>query len=245
MRKPLHRDKHRLGISVFFPCYNDEHTIGQLVRTAINVVSTITHRWEVIVVDDGSTDKSNELVRHIARQNTRVRLVTHEKNRGYGAALQSGFRAATNGLVFYTDGDGQYDPRELLLLLPLMTPDTDFVNGIKLVRKDPTYRVIVGNLYNFFVRWLFWLPVQDVDCDFRLIRKRVLRGITLTARSGAICVELVKKSQLSGARFREASVHHYDRQYGASQFFQLRRIITTFMDLVRLWMQLTIRQKII
>jgi len=243
MKNQRQQNKNNPGISVFFPCYNDEHTIGQLVKDAISAVATITHDWEVIVVDDGSTDTSNEVVRRITRRNTRVHLVTHEKNLGYGAALQSGFHKASKELVFYTDGDGQYDPRELLLLLPLMTRDTDFVNGIKLVRKDPTYRVIVGNFYNFFVRWLFWLPVQDVDCDFRLIRKKILRGISLTARSGAICVELVKKSQLAGARFREVSVHHYDREYGVSQFFQPRRIITTFMDLVCLWIQLIFRQR--
>lgn len=227
-----------VGLSIFFPCYNDESTIRHLIQCAIKIASAITHNWEIIVIDDGSKDHSRGILRTISRSNPHVRVIMHKKNRGYGAALRSGFKAATKELIFYTDGDGQYDPEELLLLMMLMKDDTDFVNGIKQVRKDPTYRVVIGNLYNFIVRWLFWLPIQDVDCDFRLIRKSVLQKMTLYSDSGAICVEFVKQAQRVGARFREVSVHHYDRPYGRSQFFRPKRIGQTLKELMGLWIRL-------
>ena len=105
--------------------------------------------------------------------------MTHETNRGYGGALRSGFEHATKELVFYTDGDGQYDVGEIPILLMLLTDDTHFVNGMKMTRQDPTHRVFIGNLHRFVTRWSFWLPINDVDCDFRLIRRSILQKISL------------------------------------------------------------------
>jgi glycosyltransferase involved in cell wall biosynthesis len=166
--------------------------------------------------------------------------VTHPKNRGYGGALRSGFAASTKDLVFYTDGDGQYDVKEMPLLVMLLSPDVDFVNGVKMTRQDPGYRVFAGNLHKFFTRWMFWLPVTDVDCDFRLVRRTILERIRLTSDSGSICPELVKKSERAGATFREVSVHHYARRSGGSQFFRPGRILRTYADLAALWVRLMI-----
>jgi glycosyltransferase involved in cell wall biosynthesis len=171
-------------------------------------------------------------------------VITHPVNRGYGGALRSGFAAATKELVFYTDGDGQYDVRELPVLLMLMTEDTHFVNGIKMARGDAPYRVHVGNVHKFLMRWSFWLPVVDVDCDFRLIRRSVLERIALRSNSGSICVELVKDAQRAGAQFREVSVHHYPRQFGESQFFRPGRILHTYLDLAGMWLDLMILAKL-
>jgi hypothetical protein len=113
-----------------------------------------------------------------------------------------------------------------------MTEDIDIVNGIKIGQGDPLYRVVIGHLYNFIFRNLFNIDIFDVDCDFRLIRRKMLQGINLTASSGAICTELVKKPQLKGARFREVSVHNYPRTYGRSQFFNLKRVSKTGMELL-------------
>jgi glycosyltransferase involved in cell wall biosynthesis len=204
----------RPSISAFFPCYNDSNTIGALVIEAERQLQQLTDDYEIIVVNDGSSDNSADVLRALAAAVPRLRVVTHERNRGYGGALRSGFAAATKDLVFYTDGDGQYDVRELPILVMLLTDDTDFVNGIKMRRQDPTYRIHAGNLHRFFMRWLFWLPIDDVDCDFRLVRRRILEDIDLHSTSGSICVELVKHAQRAGAQFREVSVHHYARQYG-------------------------------
>jgi len=171
-------------------------------------------------------------------------VVTHERNRGYGGALRSGFAAATKDLVFYTDGDGQYDVGELPILLMLLTDDTDFVNGIKMTRQDPAYRVHAGNVHRFVIRWAFWLPIHDVDCDFRLIRRRILDGVTLRSNSGSICVELVKHAQRAGAGFREVSVHHYARKWGQSQFFKPGKILATYLHIAWIWLELMVVDKI-
>lgn len=222
-------------ISVFFPCFNDSRTIGKLVQTADKLLKQYTMAYEVIVVDDGSTDGSRQLLGKLKQKLTKLKLILHSSNKGYGAALRSGFKHARYELVFYTDGDGQYDVSELKLLLPLLTSDTDVVNGIKMERNDPWIRIAVGKGYNFFVRNLFGIKIFDVDCDFRLIRKSLLKSVKLTSNSGAICVELVKKLQHQGARFREVTVHHYDRRYGNSQFFRLGKIIQTTVELTKLW----------
>lgn len=231
------------SISVFFPCYNDSGSIVGLVEKAFEVLKKHCDDYEVIVVDDGSSDGSVKLLKKLKRKYRQFRLVVHEKNRGYGGALQSGFAAASKDLVFYTDGDGQYDVSELSLLIQLMSDDVSFVNGIKMARQDATYRIVVGNLYSMVVRWCFWLPIVDVDCDFRLIRKRIIDKISLESTSGSICVELVKKSERAGAEFRQVSVHHLKRNWGESQFFVPRRILSTFRELGLLWFRLMVRDR--
>ncbi len=233
----------RPSISVFFPCYNDEKTIAPLVTQADEQLRQLTDDYEILVVNDGSRDGSAVVIRDLTASVARLRVIMHDTNLGYGAALRSGFRNATKDLVFYTDGDGQYDVRELPLLLMLLTDDTDFVNGMKMTRRDPPYRVFAGNLHRFVTRWTFWLPITDVDCDFRLIRRSVLDKIRLTSNSGSICVELVKQSQRAGARFREVSVHHYARQWGESEFFTPGRILRTYADLARMWLTLMVLAK--
>jgi len=226
------------SISVFFPCFNDEKTIGPLVRGVKKILDKMAGKYEIIVIDDGSTDNSRGELAKLSKEVQNLRLIFHRQNKGYGGALKSGFKAAKYDFVFYTDGDGQYDIGELELLLPLMTNDIGVVNGIKMFRNDPWYRIVIGNIYNFFVRNAFGIDINDTDCDFRLIRNSSLKKISLNCNSGAICVELVKKLQDSGAEFRQVSVHHYSREFGNSQFFNWRRILNTGIELVRLRLEL-------
>ena len=232
------------SISAFFPCYNDANTIGDLVKQADRVLGELTDDYEIIVVNDGSRDESASVLAALAKQVPRLRVVHHLINRGYGAALRSGFEHATKDLVFYTDGDGQYDVNEISILLMLLTDDTHFVNGMKMTRQDPPHRVFIGNLHRFVTRWSFWLPINDVDCDFRLIRRSILGKIRLSSSSGSICVELVKQAQRAGAQFREVSVHHYARRSGVSEFFTPKRILHTYADLVVMWVELMIVAKL-
>jgi glycosyltransferase involved in cell wall biosynthesis len=229
------------SISIFFPCYNDRGTIATLVGNAYTTLASLTGRPEVIVVDDGSTDGARELLIRL-KQSTYpdLRLVFHEKNYGYGAALASGFAHAKGTLIAYTDGDGQYDIRELPRLLSLMNGDVSFVNGIKEERHDPPIRVILGNLYKFIARWMFWLPIIDVDCDFRLIKRSIAKSIHLTTTSGAVCVCLVKKAQRLGAVFAEVTVSHYPRFHGQSQFFTIPRLIHTLAEYLLLFVRLMV-----
>lgn len=231
------------SISIFFPCYNDANTIGKLVNDAYKIVPKLTSDFEIIVVNDGSKDNSAEILLQLQKKHPDLKIITHPKNLGYGAALRSGFAASTKTLVFYTDGDGQYSVNELPIIYQLMTPDVDFVNGIKMTRQDSAYRIILGNLYSFIARWGFWLPITDVDCDYRLIRKSLLDKLKLTATSGNICVELTKSAQRAGASFREVSIHHYERQYGKSQFFNLGHLSSTFSGLTTLWTNLILLHK--
>lgn len=226
------------SISVFFPCYNDSKTIGGLVRDSLETLKNLTKNYEVIVVNDGSKDESAQVLADLLKKYKHLKVVTHKKNRGYGGALRSGFATSTKDLIFYTDGDAQYDVKELPLLLSLMTPDVNFVNGIKMRRGDAEYRVIFGNLHKFVNRWLFWLPIYDVDCDFRLIRKDIVRKLNLKSNSGSICIELAKKAERAGGIFRQVSVHHYDRKFGQSQFFRPTKIIATYWDILLLWIRL-------
>jgi len=222
------------SISVFFPAYNDEATIAGLVNGALSVLPSLTEDFEVIVVNDGSTDGTAAVLDELARADVRVRAVHHETNRGYGGALRTGFASATKELVFYTDGDGQYDVRELALLRPLMKEGVDIVNGYKLKRADSWQRKALGAAYNRLAHLLFSIPIRDVDCDFRLIRRRVVERVELVSSSGSICVELVHKLHKAGCVFAEAPVHHYPRAHGRSQFFTLRRVGRTALDLLSL-----------
>jgi len=226
------------SISVFFPAYNDGGTIASLIIEAMVVVEEFTDDYEIIVVNDGSADYTPDVLERLARDYPRVRVIHHANNRGYGGALRSGFAAASKDLIFYTDGDAQYDVRDLRRLFPLMTPDVDFVQGYKLNRSDPFYRGPVGRLYHFAVKQAFWLNVRDVDCDFRLMRRRIFDQVELTHDSGVICVELIKKVQNCGFKVAEVGVSHYARPYGRSQFFRIPHILRTIKELVGLWREM-------
>jgi glycosyltransferase involved in cell wall biosynthesis len=197
---------------------------------------------EVVVIDDGSPDHTGELLDELARQFPWMRVVHHERNRGYGGALRSGFAAARNELIFYTDGDAQYDPRQLARLYAALTPEVDFVNGYKTGRQDPLHRIVIGRLYHWFVKLAFGLRLRDVDCDFRLMRRTVFEKVRLTRSSGVICVELMKKVQDHGFRIAQVPVSHYHRSYGKSQFFNFARVARTLADLARLWLELVVQR---
>ncbi len=231
------------SLSVFFPAYNDAGTIASLVMTAVQVAGTLTPDFEVIVVNDGSRDDTPRLLDQLARiYPDHVRVVHHEQNRGYGGALRTGFATATKDWVFYTDGDGPYDPSEVTARWTKMTDDVDWVNGWKISRSDPAHRIVIGRLYHHVVKTLFRLRVRDVDCDFRLMRRRIFETVHLEKDSGVICVEMMKKFQDAGFRVAEHPVHHYHRAHGRSQFFNFARVFRTLVDLMKLWWQLVVRR---
>jgi glycosyltransferase involved in cell wall biosynthesis len=228
------------GLSIFFPAYNDSGTIASLVITARTTAQSLTDNFEIIVVNDGSADRTAEIADELAHTYPEVRVIHHPKNRGYGGALRSGFAGATKDLIFYTDGDAQYDPSELAALWPRMTADVDVVNGYKISRSDPMHRIIIGRVYHHTVKLLFGLKVRDVDCDFRLIRRSVFDRITLEKSSGVICLELMKKLTDANCRIAEVPVHHYHRAFGKSQFFNFPRLWHTAQDVLKLWVELVV-----
>ncbi len=235
------------GVSAFFPAYHDGGTIPSLIILACRTLAEITDDYEVIVVNDGShddpADYTGTVLAEIAAHYPCLHVITHPQNRGYGAALRTGFAAATKEWVFYTDGDAQYDPREIKLLAAALGAGVDVVNGYKIARSDPWERVVIGRLYHYFVKLVFGLPLRDTDCDFRLFRRELLERVHLESDSGTIALELVKKFHDAGARFVEVPVHHYHRAFGRSQFFNFRRLFRTAVQLSQLWWKLVVQKE--
>jgi glycosyltransferase involved in cell wall biosynthesis len=228
------------GLSMFFPAYNDGGTIASLVILAVQVAGKLTPDFEVIVVNDGSTDSTKDILDDLVRTYPNVRAIHHPRNHGYGAALRTGFGAATKDLIAYTDGDAQYDPAELPVLWNSLTRDADMVNGYKISRSDPWHRIVIGRIYHHTVKLLFRLRIRDVDCDFRLMRREIFDRVKLEKDTGVICLEMMRKIQDAGFRVVEVPVHHYHRLHGRSQFFNFKRIFWTGVDVLRLWVKLVV-----
>src|SRR3954463_7871590 len=238
----MHTEGPAKGLSIFFPAYNDSGTIASLVITALRTARQLTPDHEVIVVNDGSKDGTADILNELAGIYPEVRVVHHEKNRGYGGALRTGFATATRELVFYTDGDAQYDPAEMEALWRRFDASVDLVNGYKISRSDPLHRIVIGRIYHHTVKLLFGLTVRDVDCDFRMMRRSIFDKVHLEKNSGVICLEMMKKITDAGFRIAEVPVHHYHRAYGKSQFFNFRRLGRTAIDVFKLWFALVIRR---
>lgn len=226
------------SISAFFPAYNDAGSIEKLVHAAALLLPRLATDYEIVVVNDGSTDGTADVLERLQRQYSKLKVIHHGSNRGYGAALISGFANCSKDLIFYTDGDGQYDVGEMPKLLAVLDDRVQMVTGYKIRRSDPGYRILTGRIYRNFVRFMFGLKVKDVDCDFRLFRRQILEGMHLGCESGVICVELIKKCQLRNYRIVELPVHHYHRAFGHSQFFSPRHLSRVLIQLVVTWFKL-------
>ena len=245
------------AISAFFPCFNDAGTIGSMVMEALIVLRQLTPEYEVIVIENGSTDYAHDVLDELERlygsagvdphDRGRVRVLRYPDPLDYGGALRAGFRACHHDLIFYTDGDGQYDVRELRLLVEALGREeqasrrADVIMGNKRMRHDPLHRRLISVGYHHLMRLLFRFRVHDVDCDFRLIQRHVLDRITLTQNSGVIALELMTKVERAGFRTVEVPVNHYHRAYGVSQFFRVRRLARVAVGIVRLWWRLHVR----
>lgn len=233
------------SVSVFFPAFNDEGSIETMVEAALAILPCLTDDYEVIVVNDGSSDGTAKILSRLARLHSRLRVIHHPINMGYGGALRTGFLNATKDLVFYTDGDGQYDVNDLADLVPLMVEGVDVVNGYKIKRSDSRRRIMLGEAYKFLACRFFGLPIRDVDCDFRLMRRTAIQQIDLVSNSGVVCTEMIYKLHRAGCRFVETPIPHYPRRYGQSQFFTLSRVGRTAWDFFSLWLKLVVRSKVI
>ncbi|MEK7068008.1 MAG: glycosyltransferase family 2 protein [Patescibacteria group bacterium] len=233
------------SLSIFFPCYNDKGTVNKLIDDSIATVSQLgIDDYEIIVIDDVSTDGARELLRSLSGHVPRLKVIFHDKNYGYGRVLKSGFAIASKEWVFYTDGDAQYDIKELTSLAAAAAAGVDWVNGYKIKRQDTLKRIIMGKIYKWVTKAIFFIKIKDVECNFRLIRRAKMNGLTLTNDSGSVCVELVKKLQMVKAVTREVPVHHYARIYGHSQFFTIKRVMVMLVTLSQLWWRLVILRQL-
>lgn len=243
MENNIETEKIKPKISGFFPFLNDWGTIGSLVLGLDSKLKQISSDYEILIIDDGSDDSAKDILKSLEISFPKVRIITHDKNRGYGGALRSGFENAKFEWIFYTDGDAQYDPREITLLVEKISTNVDVINGYKIKRSDPFYRKITGKCYHFVVKLLFNVPIRDTDCDFRLIRKSVFDKVTLQENTGLICTEMIRKISDAGFNFVEVPVHHFWRTSGKSQFFNLIRVGQVIIGLLGLWYRLVINPK--
>jgi len=227
----------RPAIAVFFPCYNEQDNVALTVGRALEVLEKLNADFEVIIVDDGSTDRTSQIADEIAGQNSKVKVVHHHTNLGYGAALQSGFKAATKELVFYTDGDGQFDITELPPLLPLMDK-ADIVSCYRLNRQDNLIRKINGWCWTKLVCLLFGMKVRDIDCAFKLYKREIFDNIKMSSTGALINAEILARSIRKGYTITQRGVHHYPRTAGKQTGAKPRVIIQAFKELIKLHSQI-------
>ena len=222
-----------VSISVFFPCYNEQDNITRVVEQALTVLEKLKADFEVIIVNDGSSDSTGQIADEIAGQKDRVKVVHHRTNLGYGAALQSGFKAATKELVFYTDGDGQFDINEMPPLLGLME-QYDIVSCYRLNRQDNLIRKINGWCWTKLVCLLFGMKIRDIDCAFKLYKREIFDNIKLVSAGALINAEILARAVRKGYRVTQQGVHHYPRTAGSQTGANLRVILRAFKELLRL-----------
>jgi glycosyltransferase involved in cell wall biosynthesis len=224
-------------LSVFFPAYNEEANIHQTVEKAIEVLKKIAKKWEIIVIDDGSKDKTGAIVKRLIKKEPRIRLITHTPNRGYGAALKSGFYNSQYEWIAFTDADGQFDFSEITKFFEKQKQTgADLVIGYYLKRAVHFYRILGSKLWELAVFLLFGLKVKDIDCGFKLIRKKVIEEIPpLEAERGPfISSELLIKAKKKGFKIVQLGVHHYPRRAGKATGASLKVILSGLKDLIRL-----------
>ena len=225
------------SLSIFFPCYKEAENVGTMVEQAVTVGEGYGVDYEVVVVDDGSRDGSAEIVRGWSAKNPRVRLVKHEQNRGYGAALRTGLASVTKELVFLTDGDNQFHLADLEKLLAKID-SCDVVVGYRQNRQDKSYRRINGFLWTRFSRFLFGLKVRDIDCAFKLFRRKCLEGLELKSDHLLIHAEILARLTKRGARIQEIGVTHYPRTAGTATATRLGSMLKSIRELGRLYWQI-------
>ncbi len=222
------------GLSVILPALDEEENIENAVRAAVGAVAPLATEYEVIVVDDGSTDDTGAIADRLAAADPgHVRVIHHGANRGYGAALRSGFQAARLPYLFYTDADLQFDIREVRYFVPHLR-DHDVVIGFRIYRYDSVLRCILSWIYNKLIFVLFWLPVRDIDCAFKLFRREVFDRIDIVCDDFFVDAEIVSRAAKARLRIQQVGVRHYPRQAGRTTV-RPGNIPRTLWTIARMW----------
>jgi glycosyltransferase involved in cell wall biosynthesis len=222
-----------VSISVFFPCYNEQANIKRTARQAVEVLEKLNADYELIIVDDGSFDATGQIADEIAADNKRVKVIHHPANRGYGAALQSGFKAASRQLIFYTDGDGQFDINEMPTLLPLIE-QFDIVSCYRINRQDSLIRKINAWCWTKLVCFLFAMKLRDIDCAFKLYRAQVFDDMNFISTGALIDTEVLARAARKGCTITQKPVHHYPRTAGRQTGANIKVILRAFKELLEL-----------
>jgi len=225
------------GLSVFFPAYNEEANIGKILRRAVKILPQMAKKWEILVINDGSTDRTGKIVEELIKKEPRIRMITHTPNRGYGATLKSGLYNSLYQLILFTDADGQFDFSEAERFLKAQSETkADLVIGYYLKRAVPFYRIWASRAWEMVIFLMFGLKVRDIDCGFKLLRKEVVEKISRlqSERGPFISSELLIKAKKAGFKIVELGVHHYPRKEGRATGASLRVGLSGFWELVKL-----------
>ena len=222
------------GISVVLPAFNEEENIKEAVTDATDYLKGIKDSWEIIVVNDGSKDKTEEIVGKIIRSNKKVRLITHPVNLGYGRSLSDGFLASKYEYIFFTDSDRQFDIKALDVMWPLAkTGVVELVIGYRKNRKDPFLRKFLSRCYNILADWLFDLDVKDIDCAFKIFNKKIFEKIDIESNRFFVNTEILAKARYFKYKIVEVGVPHFPRKAGKSTV-SLKYIPLTIKELIRI-----------
>lgn len=222
------------SLSVVLPAHNEGKNLPILLPEAISVLNSLKIDYEIIVVDDGSSDDTASVVANFVKKEARVRLISHPKNLGYGAALTTGFRASTRELVFFMDSDRQFDIKDIRKLLPYVG-SFDIVAGFRIHRQDPTYRVMIGRTYNLLVVTLFGVRLKDIDCAFKIYHREVLDKINFETIGALVNTEIMLKAKIMGKSVKEVGVNHYPRIVGKQSGANPKVILRAFFETIGLW----------
>ena len=225
------------SLSIFFPCYNEADNVGTMIDQSVQVGEAYGIDYEVLIIDDGSSDDSAQMVQQRAKKNPRIRLVQHSKNMGYGAALRTGFKNVTKDLVFLTDGDNQFHLSEIDKLFSKID-SCDVVAGYRINRQDKAYRRLNGFLWTKLTKLLFGLPTRDIDCAFKLFRKKALDGLEPKSDHLMIHAEILARIKKNGFKIEEIGVTHYPRGAGKATATGFTRILKSFRELLSLYWQI-------
>jgi len=223
--------------SLVLPAHNEEANLEPVVREALAVLPTLFRDCEIVVVDDGSRDATPAIADRLATEDPRVRVVHHPRNRGYGAALQSGFAAARGELIMFMDADRQFAVRDVARLAPFADA-YDIVAGYRIKRNDPWRRVALGATFNALVKVLFGVRVRDIDCGFKLFRADLLRGMRLEAPGALLNTEILALARHQGATLAEVGVEHYPRPAGEQSGGSPRVVLRAVREIAALWWRL-------
>lgn len=230
------------ALSVFFPAYNEEENIRDTVVKALKILPKVAEKWEILIINDGSKDKTREITNQLVRENENIRAIHHPQNRGYGATIKSGVYNTRYELIVFTDADGQFDFSEITKFIEEQHQSkADLVIGYYLKRAVPFYRVLISKiLWELPVFLLFGLRVRDIDCGFKLIRKEVIDRISrLEAERGPfISTELLVKAKKKGFKISQVGVHHYPRKAGQATGITMKVALSGYADLLRFYRKL-------
>lgn len=228
-------------ISVFLPAYNEEDNLDKVIRNTKDVLEKVAEKWELTIINDGSGDATSRVAESLTKTDSRIKVINHEVNKGYGATLSSGFYSAKYKWITFIDSDGQFDFSEISGFIELQKKtNADLVIGYYRKRQVSGFKIVTSKLWELTVWMLFGLKVKDIDCGFKLISKKVIDKIPrLQSERGAfISSELLIKAKKNNFRIVEIPVTHYPRLAGAGTGRNLNVIIRSFIDLLKLWKKL-------